>query len=131
MKSKKLEKYSWTRIVGRDLENGIVQFECYIKGDPAPAGLVWGIACGLGKSKKPVFMVFHSFVHPWARRKGVRTAIQAELKKRFYAIFTWTGTKDGDAWMKASGFKKLRPWGLWIQDVAKAKPKKKKRRKKK
>lgn len=129
--SKKTKKYSWTWVTWRELEHGVMQFECYIKSDPAPAGLVWGFACAIGKKRKPVFLVQHSFVHNWARRKGVRTAIHAEMQKHYSAIFTYTGTKDGDAWMKATGFKKLRPWGLWIQDVAKSKPKKKKRRKKK
>lgn len=112
---KKKIKYKWGWVVNRPLEHGVKQYECYIKDDPSPAGFVWGIACGIGKGK-PVFQVFHSFVHPWARRKGVRSKIQKVLEEHFTAVFTYTGTKDGSAWMKASGYKKLRPWGLWIKD---------------
>lgn len=122
---KKPKKYGWTWVTWRDLEHGIVQFECYIKSDPSPAGFVWGIACGIVGKKKPVFQVFHSFVHPWARRKGVRSKIQTQLEKNYSAVFTYTGTKDGSAWMRASGFKKLRPWGLWIKDKKQKKKSKK------
>ncbi len=131
-KKKKPKKYDWTWIVWRELEHGITQYECYIKSDPAPAGLVWGTPCVIGKGKKPVFLVQHSFVHLWARRKGVRTAIHKEMMKHYSAIFTYTGTPSGAAWMVANDYKKLRPWGLWIKDMAKGgQPVPEKRKKKK
>lgn len=140
-KQPKPTKYDWGWVVSRSLYNGVTQWECYIKNDPAPAGFVWGIACGitsgglpLGKNKKgfkPVFQVFHSFVHPWARRKGVRTRLMKEMQKHYTAIFTYGATKDGDPWMRATNYKKLRPWGLWIQDQQKPKPKTKRSKKKK
>lgn len=140
-KQPKVIKYDWGWVVSRRLYNGITQWECYIKDDPAPAGFVWGMACKinsgglpLGKGKKgfkPVFEVAHSFVHPWARRKGVRNRIMEEMKKHYTAVFTYTGTQYGDAWMKAANYKKLRPWGMWVQDMKNDKPKTKRSKRKK
>ena len=140
-KNPKPKKYDWGWVVSRNLYNGIVQWECYIKDDPAPAGFVWGLSCKihsgglpLGKDKKGfkgVFQVSHSFVHPWARRKGVRTSLMKEMQKHYTAIFTYTGTQDGDAWMRAAKYKKLRPWGMWVQDMKDDKPKTKRSKKKK
>lgn len=130
-KKKKPKKYDWTWVFWRKLEHGVFQYECYIQDVSAPVGLVWGTRSGIGRGKT-VFLVLHSYVNPWARRKGVRTAIHKEMMKHYSAIFTYTGTPSGAAWMVANNYKKLRPWGLWIKDITKGNqpiPEKRKRKK--
>ena len=126
---KKKKPYSWTWVMSRSLEWGIMQWECYIKSDPAPAGIAWIMACKIPGQKKPACLVMHSFVHKWARRRGVRTALHQEMRKSYCAIFTWTGTKDGLAWMKARGAKKTQAWGLWVYDMERKVRRKSKRKK--
>jgi len=115
-KTKKKEKIKWSWVTHRDLENGMMQYECYTKKDPCPSGVVWGYGAGLPGWKKPIFIVMHSYTHPWAQRQGVRTRIRKEMLKTYKAIVTFAGTRSGAAWMKAVGYKKLRPWGMWIDE---------------
>lgn len=98
-----------------------MQYECYCKQASFPVGFVWGTLATAQDKKRKTFLVEHSYVIPWARRSGVRKAIQGVLKDHKYDIFTMTGTKDGMKFMKAMKYKKLRPWGLFVDERKKVK----------
>jgi len=109
------KKLNWGWASYRDLENGMMQWELYSRLAPIPTCVVWGFAYRLPtKIKETVFFVMGSFTPHWARRRGARTRLHAEMAKSYKAVVTFGGTPDsGLPFLKALGAKKLRPWGLW------------------
>ncbi len=91
---------------------GVWLYTCWAKGSYAPVGLVWGITLG-SDAGKSTFVVYGSFVPPWARRQGVRTFINEAILKHTDVIASSHGTKEGAAFMKAAGYTTDRDTGLY------------------
>jgi hypothetical protein len=90
---------TWTAI-----ERGLFMYLAYVPNTMSPVGLCWGELSGGGK--KRTFESMGSFVPTWARRFGVRTAINKTILTHASTIITKHGSKDGGrAFLKASGYK--------------------------
>ncbi len=103
---------------------GIRLYVCYAREFVGPVGLVWGIPLG---SKPSVFFVLNSFVLLWARRQKVRTTINKLILEHHEQIQTGSrATKEGDAFMKKSGYVDMPGIGCRILKRKKSKKKKSK-----
>lgn len=76
---------------------------------PMPLGFVWGIL-----ATKNRFEVFGSYVPVFARRLGVRTAINRQILENYEVVTTPGGSKTGAlAFMKASGYRYAAKADCW------------------
>lgn len=87
-------------------------YVCRNRDYPHPIGMVWGqkhYTTGYTH-----FAVDGSYVPEWARRQGVRRLINETILKEFKAVTSPGGTKEGAAFMKASGYRRdpLHGWVL-------------------
>ena len=89
--------------VGADL------YICWNLQYPVPLGFVWGLA----KTKR-CFEVLGSYVPAFARRRGVRTAIQRAIQKSYPTVITSSATEDGRAFMRSSGYRFDRGTEHWF-----------------
>lgn len=85
-----------------DIPFGFTMYLCWADAYCAPVGFVWGIA---EEHTHGVFEVLGSYVEPWCRRQGVRTRINEAIFKDYPTIATAAGTEDGEAFMKAKGYR--------------------------
>ena len=104
----------------RESCHGVQVLEITVPCLPSPLGAVWYRFVG-----NTTIEVLNSFVREDYRRNGLRTAMHLYLSayKNVDRIITQTGTSDGQAWMKATGFKKQAN-GDWTIRVNKALKKK-------
>ncbi len=89
---------------------GTNQLVGFIGALPWPIGTVWYCFSGLKQIE-----VVHSYVVPWARRCGVRTALHREMQRGYpgYAIAAAEANRRSKPWLKKQGFKlKRRGWVL-------------------
>ena len=79
---------------------------------PWPVGMVWYRWVG-----NSTIETLHSYVFERLRRCGIRTALHESLIQSYpqaTRFITASGSKDGgEAWLKATGFKKNRRTGDW------------------
>jgi len=104
---------------------GVWLYCCFDRSYPSPIGLVWGIPMG------DRFEVFGSHTVTCARRRGVRTAINREIFRAFRVISSslTASTKEGTAFMKSQGYRRLAGLDLYAkQKPGGKKPKNKERR---
>src|SRR5688572_20981126 len=80
-------------------------FICRSRDYPCPLGMVWGQGNWNNKKEWTYFEVNGSYVLEWARRCGVRSLINEEILKKYKAVTSRDGTKDGKPFMKKSGYK--------------------------
>jgi hypothetical protein len=95
-------------LVGR----GITQYTAFCELVPMPLGFVWGVEFG---GDRPFMHIWDSYVLEWARRLGVRTAINETILKDNEVIITGGRTAEGIAFMKARGYtfdQRLDQWSL-------------------
>jgi hypothetical protein len=57
--------------------------------------------------------ILDSYVIPYCRRHGVRTAIQDAIVKDYKQVTSTHGTKEGEAWMRSYGYRYDRRLGRW------------------
>lgn len=94
-----------------DIGVGLWLYVAFTRKFVGPIGVVWGIPIGSTPAR---FDVLHSYVLPFARRKGVRTLIQKEILKSFDVITTVEGSREGGAaFMKAAGYKHDPARAMW------------------
>jgi hypothetical protein len=88
---------------------GFVLYVLWNREQPMPLGFVWGIA-----ATKNRFEVYGSYVPAFARRLGVRTALNEKIHEHFDLITTVSGSKDGGmAFMKATGYRYSKETDGW------------------
>jgi hypothetical protein len=91
---------------------GAIMISAHTNAFPCPVGHVWIRHVG-----DRALETLASYVEPWARRAGVRTALHAEMLRAYPgAVAVLTGRASGKAskrWLKKEGFKKT-PTGWWL-----------------
>lgn len=93
---------------------GIVLYACFAREFAGPVGFVWGIGMAAGNAGKSRFEVFGSYVLPWARRAGVRSALNKSIRESYDVITTQNGSGEGgEAFMCAAGYRMDRASGVW------------------
>lgn len=104
---------------------GTYAAEAHLKYLPVPAGVVWFRFI----SNNTEIEILNSSVMEFLRRCGIRTEIHRYLIGCYpntKAIVTASGTADGIAWLKATGFIQCsRGWIFLIKKTTQRKPKKK------
>jgi len=96
---------------------GVAFYALFNRAFPSPLGFVWGVTNG-----KNCFDVWGSYTLPWARRQGVRSALNAGLLRAYGRVITTEGSKTGGlAFMKARGYKFEPNTNKWF--LAKPQPK--------
>jgi GNAT superfamily N-acetyltransferase len=109
------ERRAWVEkcwVTWNDMGFGIRQYTCFHPDWCGPVGVVWVIPVG---GDADMLHVLGSYTVPTYRRRGVRTRIQAEMKKHCRLIHTWTGSKNegGEAFLKSAGYtydKRRKDW---------------------
>ena len=110
-----VEKKEWISkcwVTWGDVGFGCRQYLCFHPSYTAPIGTVFTTAMS------DAAFVWHSFVLPWARRRGVRTHIHEQMAKHFKVISTGVGSKDGGRqFLIATGFKRdhVRKDWYWVR----------------
>lgn len=100
---------------------GITLYAYFVREAATPAGFVWGIGHAAGQGRKSRFEVLGSFVCEWARRQGVRTAINKAIGEHYDVITTQNGSADGGlAFLRASGYVLDPVSGVWALPIKKA-----------
>lgn len=89
---------------------GIVQFTAFTSFWNTPIAHVW--VQEINRSTKHVIVV-DSHVRTEARRKGVRSLIQDRILHDFNIVSSESGTRDGEAWMRAYGYEYDARLGWW------------------
>ena len=87
---------------------------------PVPIGIVWVRWNALKQLE-----ILDSHVNDQFRRQGVRTKMNTHLFETFsslYVIVTGRGSKEGAAWMKATGYREMpNGWSVtrrrWFQNL--------------
>jgi hypothetical protein len=94
--------------------HGVWYLSLWVPVTPYPVGHLW-FANFLNTYDEVVVEVYQSFVSPFARRQGVRTRLNDELFTTFKAavLMTGDGSKDGIAFMRATGYKLDEATGYW------------------
>lgn len=102
---------------GRSAIPGTFTAEAYHEDCPMPLSVVWFGFFGL-----QWIQIQNSFTFEYVRRAGLRTYIHEEMLKAYPSrnVLSGAGTKSGEAWMKAAGYKKTRA-GWEFHQKAKAK----------
>jgi hypothetical protein len=106
---------------------GVHQFTAWWGDYQGPAGVVWAHMwqCRAGIA----VMVLNSFVPTWLRRRGVRTAINAEILRKAAVVMTSDDSEpSGRAFMAARGYRRDGLAGLMVLRAAKPGPKRAPRR---
>jgi hypothetical protein len=98
-------------VVENELIHGVSQFSLFIPTNTGPLGFVWGIGTGGQKNK---FEIHGSYVLPWARRNGVRTALNRHLLKKNAVLITDMGSAEGEAFMQAFGYTYNEEMDKWV-----------------
>lgn len=89
---------------------GFVLYTLWNRDQPMPLGFVWGMV-----KTKDCFEVIGSYVPAWARRMGIRSAINAVILSHYKTIVTVGGSKSGgEQFMKARGYKYSKETGSWF-----------------
>lgn len=88
---------------------GYVLYCLWNREQPMPIGFVWGLV-----KSETTFEVVGSYVPKWARRLGIRTAINATILAQYKRVVTVGGSDDGGmAFMNALGYKYHHDADLW------------------
>ncbi len=90
---------------------GTMMLSAFIADLPWPVGCVWYRTAGRGHNE-----VLHSYVIPWNRGNGVRTALHKEMRRGYpgASIFTSVANSKSRLWLKKMGFSKKRI-GWWLE----------------
>lgn len=88
---------------------GFTLYILWNRDQPMPLGFVWGVT-----ATEKRFEVCGSYVPKFARRQGVRTALNRAILRDYKIISTPGGTKEGCAFMRAQGYRFFREMDAWF-----------------
>lgn len=112
-------------VVWKEIGFGVTAFFCFAPRHPVPVGHVYTLIAGRGRSGKNECSIVSSYVDPWARRNGIRTELNRAIFKnhKIDVIRTADSTRQGEAWMRACGYKfdkRTGSWSVTAKEFAKA-----------
>lgn len=87
-------------------------YVCFAPAYPQILGMVWGNGYG---GKKTKFDIMGSYVLPWARRNGVRSAINRQILKDYDVLMTGGATKEGRGFMNKDGYAYIKETDMWFK----------------
>lgn len=100
---------------------GLTLYALFVREWEAPLGLVWGIRTGRGlangKQTKDGsnFMVYYSFVIPWARRRGIRRKINEAILKDNDTVTTMCAVSAAARAFLRKDYHFNRELGVWVK----------------